>query len=71
MCIKKLQVTVDAARCASSGNCADLEPLVFSQDDRTGVVILLQAEPDPALREAVERAAMLCPAQAIKVLSSD
>jgi ferredoxin len=64
---KCLRVVVDNERCVSSGNCADIAPLVFTQDDDTGVVILLKEHPDDSLREAVLRAASLCPSQAIAV----
>lgn len=64
---KSLRVIVDTKRCVSSGNCADLVPGVFTQDDDTGVVILLKERPDPALREAVRKAALCCPSQAISV----
>ncbi|MEO8752150.1 MAG: ferredoxin [Casimicrobiaceae bacterium] len=62
-----MRVIVDRGRCVSSGNCADLAPLVFTQDDDSGVVVLLQEHPDESLREVVRRAAMLCPSQAIRV----
>jgi ferredoxin len=62
-----LRVSIDASRCASSGNCADLAPGVFTQDDNTGVVILLVERPTPAQHEAVRNAERLCPAQAISV----
>lgn len=64
---KPLRLIVDRERCVSSGNCADLAPLVFTQDDDTGVVILLMEHPEESLREVVKRAAMLCPSQAIRV----
>jgi ferredoxin len=42
-------------------------PEVFDQRDEDGMVVLLQAQPDPALRPAVEKAARLCPALAIRI----
>jgi len=64
---KRLTVVVDKNRCASSGNCAEIAGVVFTQDDATGVVILLQEHPDESQRELVKRAAAVCPAQAIVV----
>ena len=64
---KTLQVIVNQDKCASSGNCAEIAPVVFTQDDNTGVVILLEDQPEEEQREAVKRAALLCPAQAIIV----
>ena len=62
-----LKVIVDTTRCVSSGNCADLVPGVFTQDDSTGVVVLLQEYPDPSLRQKVKKAALCCPSQAFVV----
>jgi ferredoxin len=60
-------VEVDQSRCASSGNCADLAPAVFTQDDDSGVVVLLDAQPGADLHDAVSQAENLCPARAILV----
>jgi ferredoxin len=62
---KCLRVLVDRTRCVSSGNCADIEPLVFAQEDAGGVVVLLSEYPDRSLYETVQQAAALCPSQAI------
>ena len=64
---KVLKVVVDRQRCVSSGNCADIAGAVFTQDDQTGVVVLLQDKPDPAQYESVRKAAQCCPSQAISV----
>jgi ferredoxin len=65
--VKSLKVIVDTKRCVSSGNCADLVPAVFTQDDNTGVVMLLQERPDASLAEVVRKAALCCPSQAISI----
>jgi ferredoxin len=65
-----LTVEVDAPRCASSGNCADVAPTVFTQDDDTGVVVLLEQHPGAEFEAEVRQAEALCPAQAILVRSS-
>jgi ferredoxin len=62
-----LSVEVDQERCASSGNCADIAPAVFTQDDDTGVVMLLDPHPGEELVKDVETAESLCPAQAIRL----
>ena len=62
-----MKVVVLKDRCSSSGNCAELATTVFTQDERTGVVILLNETPGDELRAAVKRAEMLCPTQAIEV----
>ncbi len=61
------RVEVDATRCVGSGQCVARAPEVFDQREEDGIVVLLLAEPGPERREAVERAALLCPAQAITV----
>ena len=60
-------VVVERHRCASSGNCADIAPEVFTQDDATGLVELLDADPALDRHAAVRRAELVCPAQAIAV----
>lgn len=62
-----MKVIIDRSRCVSSGNCADLVPLVFTQDSVTGIAELLQENPDDSLREALKNAARVCPAQAISI----
>jgi len=62
-----MKVVVHKDRCSSSGNCAEIAASVFTQDERTGVVVLLQEHPSEALRQAVKRAELLCPTQAIEV----
>jgi ferredoxin len=43
---------------------------VFDQREEDGIVVLLLADPGPARRDAVEKAALLCPAQAISVVET-
>jgi ferredoxin len=62
-----LRVLADQNRCASSGNCADIAPDVFSQDDETGVVVVLDETPGEEQHDRVRQAEMLCPAQAITI----
>jgi ferredoxin len=44
-------------------------PDVFDQEDDDGTVIVLQAQPAVDQERSVQRAARLCPASAITVLS--
>ena len=62
-----MKVTVDLDRCIGSGQCAVLAPEVFDQDERTGSVILLEAEPADGARNSVEEAVRTCPRVAIGV----
>jgi ferredoxin len=50
--------------CISSGNCVDVAGGVFDMNDE-GIVVALVEDVDGELREQVERAANLCPVQAI------
>ena len=61
------RVVVDRSRCIGSGQCVSHAGAVFDQSEEDGTVILLVSEPDLAMREAVEKAARLCPAQAIAI----
>ncbi|MFE3518457.1 ferredoxin [Streptomyces sp. NPDC059166] len=63
----RLTVSVDTDACCAMGRCAATEPQVFDQDPENGTVVLLQAEPPPALHEAVRLCADLCPCTAITV----
>ncbi|NKQ56138.1 ferredoxin [Amycolatopsis sp. K13G38] len=62
-----MRVLADQNRCASSGNCADVAPEVFGQDDETGVVVVRDETPSDQERDRVKQAEALCPAQAIRV----
>ncbi|MFG2430826.1 ferredoxin [Streptomyces sp. NPDC048590] len=63
----RLTVSVDTDACCAMGRCAATEPEVFDQDPESGTVVLLRAEPPPALHEAVRLCADLCPCSAITV----
>jgi ferredoxin len=58
------KVRVIPELCISSGNCVDVAGEVFDMDD-DGVVVARVENVDGALRDQVERAASLCPVQAI------
>lgn len=61
-----MKVTVDEDWCVGSGSCVLASPEVFDQDE-SGMVVLLQAEPAPELGEAVHKAAAVCPAKVIAI----
>jgi len=65
-----LHVDVDTERCVAAGHCVLLAPEVFDQRDEDGVVVLLEATPEPALHDAVRESAMMCPAAAIHLAGS-
>ncbi|MEH1128877.1 ferredoxin [Micromonospora sp. CPCC 206061] len=60
-----MRVVVDLARCQDHGQCVFAAPEVFHLDD--GGKLGFVAEPDEALRDAVEEAADVCPLQAIRI----
>ncbi len=62
-----MKVVVDYDRCEGNLRCMHAAPEVFEvgDDDRA---IILQQHPGEELRAKVERAARLCPKQAITIL---
>lgn len=61
-----MMVEVLRDRCIASGNCADLSPEVFGQDDE-GFVVLLRDDVDDPLAPSVTEAADTCPVAAIMI----
>ncbi|MEP6785236.1 MAG: ferredoxin [Sphingomonadales bacterium] len=61
-----MKVVVHNDHCIASGACVLECPEVFQQDD-TGLVVVLQEEPEAALHEAVRRAMAACPAAVIEI----
>ena len=62
-----MKVTVDRTKCVGAGQCVRVAPDVFDQDEKEGLVTLVDANPSPDIAEYVKKAALLCPAQAIRV----
>lgn len=62
-----MRVTVDQARCVSSGQCVLNAMDVFDQRDDDGVVELLRPEPGPEHADETRKAAAACPALAIHI----
>jgi ferredoxin len=63
-----MRIEVDREGCVGGGQCVIAAPDVFDQRDDDGTVILLNAQPPPELHDGVRRAAMLCPANVIRLL---
>lgn len=61
------RVKLDIDRCQGYANCVVVAPDIFDVDDGTGTAILLQEEPDEALRPAAADAARQCPTEAISL----
>lgn len=62
-----VRVIVDQLRCDAHGVCVAACPEVFALDDQDDLVTVVVAEPDAALRPALERAAQGCPKAAITI----
>lgn len=65
-----MEIAIHESKCVSGGQCVLVAPEVFDQRDEDGVVILLNAAPDPDLHEPVREAAATCPAAAITLWES-
>ena len=62
-----MHITVDYALCEGHGQCLFAAPDVFDLPDGAEQVVVLDADPDDSEREAVVRAAAMCPAQALRI----
>lgn len=60
-----MKVKVDLDRCEGHGRCQAAAPEVFRVEDDISIVLI--EEPGEDLRPKVERAARLCPRQAVIV----
>lgn len=63
-----MKITVDTDKCVGSGQCMLNAPDIFSQNLDTGLVELLNAEPDGKAREFAELAALACPVHAVLIV---
>jgi ferredoxin len=64
--VSGFKVRVDLEKCIGAGHCVLRAPKIFDQRD-DGMVILLDESPPHELRAAAEKAADLCPSQAITI----
>ncbi len=62
-----MKIVIDFDLCQGHAVCMGEAPDVFRVDE-DGVLTVLNAAPDEALREAVETAAKYCPNQSITVV---
>ena len=62
-----MKVLIDRAKCVGAGQCVRVAPGVFDQDLQDGLVLLTDATPAADLAAFVRRAALMCPAQAIRI----
>lgn len=60
-----MRVEADLDLCQGHQMCQGEAPTVFGFDADADVVVLLDAEPDETLREAVATAVKYCPAMAL------
>lgn len=65
----RVRVVADQDQCCGSGTCAVRVPDVFGQDEATGIVVVLLAEPPPRLHDAVRGAVDNCPSLALRIES--
>jgi ferredoxin len=61
-----MKISVDTEKCCGAGQCVLVAPEIFDQDD-DGIVILLDPAPSDDLRDAVQDAIAICPADVIQV----
>lgn len=65
-----IQVVIDRSRCVGAGPCVHVAAQVFDQDDqddKDGLVVLVDASPPRDIAQFARKAALLCPAQAIRI----
>ncbi|GAB2714584.1 ferredoxin [Nocardia thraciensis] len=60
---------MDRERCIGSGMCVMTAPEVFDQSDEDGRVLLLDSTPASDRDAAVREAVLLCPSDAINLVS--
>ncbi|MET9764278.1 ferredoxin [Streptomyces sp. NPDC006372] len=61
-----MKISVDTEKCCGAGQCVLVAPEIFDQDD-DGIVVLLDPAPSDDLRDAVQDAIAICPADVIQV----
>jgi ferredoxin len=61
-----LKVSIDPRLCAGHGQCETAAPEVFKVNDDWLAEVLME-EPPESMRDAVEKAARLCPTGAVNI----
>jgi ferredoxin len=67
----RIHIDVDVHECVGAGQCVRLAPQLFTQDDKTGLVVLLDRELGQDLENSARNAAQSCPARAIVVTGEE
>ncbi len=62
-----MRIDVDVTLCEGHGQCLMAAPEVFDLPDDADHVVVLDQDPPEQKRDAVVRAAAMCPAQALSV----
>ncbi|MGB9305591.1 MAG: ferredoxin [Mycobacterium sp.] len=62
-----MHITVDYNLCEGHGQCILAAPDVFDLPDDVEQVVVLNPDPAEKQRDAIFRAAAMCPAQAIQI----
>ncbi|ANE79100.1 ferredoxin [Mycobacterium adipatum] len=62
-----MRIEVDVTLCEGHGQCLMAAPQVFDLPDGADHVVVLDADPPERERDAVVRAAAMCPAQALSI----
>ncbi|MFD8495573.1 ferredoxin [Amycolatopsis sp. NPDC059657] len=65
-----MKVTADTGKCVSSGQCVLTAPEIFDQREEDGLVVVLDAEPPPALHALARESELQCPVAAIRLLDT-
>ena len=65
-----MRISADRGTCIGSGVCVMHAPGVFDQD-RDGIVVLLDPEPDSTHAEAARRAVHDCPSGGLQLVESE
>ena len=62
-----MRIEVDVTLCEGHGQCLMAAPQVFDLPDGADHVVVLDADPPERERDAVVRAAAMCPAEALSI----
>ncbi|MDF3290529.1 MULTISPECIES: ferredoxin [Streptomyces] len=66
-----MRIRIDRGRCQGAGQCALHAPELFDQSDEDGMVVVLDDQPPPELRDKARLAEQLCPNSVIRVLEEE
>jgi ferredoxin len=62
-----VKIAADREQCIGSGNCVQIAPDVFDQDDEQALVVLRTSSPPEELRGKVREAISGCPVSALSL----